>query len=101
MITALMTVRIAMEIMWNREVTRTVQKKLHQMNAAMKCTLLTFVFIGQFKKKWCIVKYSTHIKSRWQNILIITWDYWSSRASHYAHRNMELPVKNEILDKIF
>lgn len=49
----MMTGRTAIEIMWNREVTWTVQKKLHQMMiAAMKRTLLTFVFIGQFKTKW-------------------------------------------------
>jgi hypothetical protein len=79
-----MTGRIAMEIMWNREkVTQTVQKKLHQMmTAAMKCTLPTFVFIGQFKTKWGMIKFSTHIKSGWQNTLKITWGYWPSRESH-------------------
>jgi hypothetical protein len=101
------------------------------MTAAMKCTLLTFVFIGQFKTKWGMVKYSAHInplnaklnpnfhllallgahhilhfsrvrvKIRWQNILTITWGYLSNTESHYALRNMELPITNEILDKIF
>jgi hypothetical protein len=54
------------------------------MIAVMKCTLLTFVLIGQFKTKWGMVKYYTHIKSRWQNILTNTWGYWPSRESHYA-----------------
>jgi len=71
------------------------------MIAAMKCPLLTFVFIGQFKTKWGMVKYSTHIKSRWQKILKITRGYWPSSESHCALQNMELPVTNEILDPIF
>jgi hypothetical protein len=71
MMIALMMVRNAMEIMWNgAKVTRIVQKRLRGMIiAALKWTLLTVVFIGKDKTQWGMVKGSTHIRRRWQNIV--------------------------------
>jgi len=70
--TALMTRRNPRKITWNREkVTRSVQKTLGRtIIAALECTLLTIVYIGQDKTKWGKVKSYTHIRSRWQNNLI-------------------------------
>jgi hypothetical protein len=52
--TAMMTGRKAMEIMWNREKEiRTKQKTLRRMFiAAMQWTLLTNAVIGSNKTKW-------------------------------------------------
>jgi hypothetical protein len=72
MMTALMTGRNAMEIMWKREkVTRRVLKTLRRMiTAALKWTwtLQTTLFNGK-NMKCGKIKRPTHIRSRWQNIL--------------------------------
>ena len=62
-----------MEIMWNREkMTWKVQKMLcRMMIAEMKWMLpiVVLVLIGKDKMQWGVVKSSTHIRCRWQNIL--------------------------------
>jgi len=62
------------KIRWNREkVIRSVQKTLDRTTiAALECTLLTVVFIGQDETKWGKVKRYAHIRRRWQNNNIIT-----------------------------
>jgi len=53
-----------------RKLTPRVQKKRHRMKVvALKWTLLAVVSIGKEKRKWSELKCSTHIRSRWQNIL--------------------------------
>jgi len=71
MMTALMTGRNEMDIMWKREnVKRNVQKTLSRMSiVAEKWTLLTVVVTGKDKTKWDKVKRCTHIRRRWQSIL--------------------------------
>jgi hypothetical protein len=72
MVTALMTRRKPREITWSRDnVTRSVHKTLGRVIiVALKCTLLTVVFIGKDKTKWGKANSFTHIRRRWQNNLI-------------------------------
>ena len=65
-----MTRRNAMEIMWKREEgIRTEQKTLRRVFIAeMTWTPLRNAFVGKNKTKWGMVKRSTHIGCRWQNI---------------------------------
>jgi hypothetical protein len=72
MVTALKTRRNPREITCSRDkVARSVHKTLGRMIiAALKCTLLTVVFIGKDKTKWGKANSFTHIRRRWQNNLI-------------------------------
>jgi len=68
--TASMTGRNPMEVMWNLQVTRRVHNTLRRMIiVATKWTLLIIVFIGKEKTKWGKVKRSTQIRRRWKNVL--------------------------------
>jgi len=59
-----------MKIMWNHEKV-SVNKTLHRMiTAILKWTQLTIVFNGKNKTKRSKVRSSTHIRGKWQNILI-------------------------------
>ena len=106
MMTALITGRNALEIMWNREqVTRRELKTLRRMIiAALKWTwtLLTTPFIGKDKTKWGNIKSPIHIRSRWQKESDkITWSYWPYKESHYALRDMELSITGADFGNIF
>jgi hypothetical protein len=105
MMTALMTGRGAMEIMWKREkVTRRVLETLRRMIiAALKLTwtLLTTLFTGKDKTNCGNVKSSTHIRSRWQYILTKLPEVIGQTESQYALRHTERSYTGEVLDSIF
>jgi hypothetical protein len=86
-----------------RKVTLRVQKTRHRMKiGALKWTLLVIVPIGKEKMKWGELKCSTHIRSRWQNILTKLPGVTGQGRKATTHlETWKCLITDEILDDIF
>jgi hypothetical protein len=86
-----------------RKVTPTVQKTRQRMKiVALKWTLLAIVSIRKGKRKWSELKCSTHIRSKWQNILKkLPWVTGQARKATTPLATWKCLITNEILDDIF